>query len=102
MERANQTLSDMLAASGSRDRWSLRVREIVEKYNRTQHSVTKYPPAVVLYSYICNEIDEVPPPYRDLLAQEVGKYDTWKLMRLVVQSTTKVRSLVFPLTYELE
>src|SRR5687767_960962 len=81
----------MLARAGPRDIWSTFLQDTIQKYNSTKHSVTKFPPAVLLYSHFCSEFNEVPISYRDVVGKELTKYDTWSSMRLVVQATAKVR-----------
>lgn len=92
-ERFNQTFVNMLASESaviSLDRWSEFREETLVKYNSTKHSTTKFAPAVALYSWICNGIDEVPKAYRVLLQQALETFDSWNSMKLHVKSQIKV------------
>jgi hypothetical protein len=86
----------MLASmsASSRERWSEVHRLTLEAYNRTVHTIIKNAPCVVLYSWLCTKLEEVPEVYRDLLAAELKKYDCWASMKAIVISETKVLSLI--------
>lgn len=90
MERFNQEQGKVLSKTGSRDTWSERIDSATLMYNRTPHSTTGFAPCIVLYSFLCTELDEVPEEYRDLLAKELRKYRDWKSMRVFVQGTALV------------
>lgn len=94
MERFNQEQGKVLSKTGSRDTWSERIDSVTLMYNRTPHSTTGFPPCVVLYSFLCTELDEVPEEYRDLLAKELRKYRDWKSMRVFVQGTALVPFII--------
>jgi malonyl CoA-acyl carrier protein transacylase len=81
----------MLAAS-CRDRevWSEKLDDVLVAYNSTQHRVTQYAPAVVLYSWLCKDIIEVPATYRELLKKALSSYRDWTSMKLDIQNTVKV------------
>ena len=80
----------MLAKTGPRDTWSERIVSTNVTYNRTTHGTTTFAPAVVLNSFLCSDLDEVPEEYRDLLARALRKYRDWKSMSVFVQKTTSV------------
>lgn len=90
MERFNQEQGKVLSKTGSRDTWSERIDSATLMYNRTPHSTIGFAPCIVLYSFLCTELDEVPEEYRDLLAKELRKYRDWKSMRVFVQGTALV------------
>ncbi len=82
----------MLAASSKRARWSEHVRKTLISYNSVRQSVTKHIPAVVLYSYICNSVEEVPEDYREVLQRELQKYASWEAMKVLIGKEVKVWS----------
>ena len=97
MERWNQEQGRILSKTGRRDTWSERIDSTLMIYNRTPHSTTGFAPAVVLYSFLCSDLDEVPEEYLDLLAQHLRKYRDWKSMRLFVKATTLVPFRMTPM-----
>lgn len=90
MERWNGVQGQMLSKTGPRDTWSERIVSTNVTYNGTTHGTTTFPPAVVLYSFLCSDLDEVPEEYRDILARALRKYRDWKSMSVFVQKTTSV------------
>jgi hypothetical protein len=82
----------MLSKTGTRDTWSERNGSNTVTYNRTPHGTTGFAPAVINYSFLCSNLDEVPEAYSDLLRKELHKYKDWTSMKLYIQKTTLVRS----------
>lgn len=81
----------MLAASSTELRfWSEVLVAVLISYNSTNHTVTGFPPAVVLYSWICNGLDSVPQSYRKLVEKHLKEYTSWESMRLIINETVKV------------
>jgi hypothetical protein len=84
-------MSNRLAASSERSQWSASVDKCELAYNSTRHSVTKHIPAVVLFSQICETIDEVPAEYRAIVQRELRGYASWEAMKVLVADQVKVR-----------
>jgi len=81
----------MLASmSPERNRWSEVHEATLLAYNRTVHSVTKFPPGVVHYVWLCSTIEEVPVAFRDLVALELKTYDSWNSMKAIIMFEVKV------------
>lgn len=87
------SLASTSAADGGLNRWSQSLPKVICAYNRTHHRTTGFAPAVVLYSDICDKLEDVPEQYRDLLQQELSKFDSWKSMKLYVHAKSEVCAL---------
>ena len=92
----------MLATSVTNlNAWSDELNRIITSYNSTVHGTIRYPPAVVLYSWICSDLDSVPEAYRPLLETYLSKYTDWQSMMLDIHDlvTSSYRISLHPPTF---